>query len=168
MESKKLALACAEYADNRKGENIVVLDMSPVSTITDYFVIATGTSEPHLRAISDEIETKVRDNYGVRPRAVDGTIQGAWMVLDYFDVIVHIMRTDARERYDIEGLWNDAPKVNWAPEPAPVVAAPVAEEAAPARASKPKKAAVKKTAVKKTATKKAATKTAKTKKPKAE
>jgi ribosome-associated protein len=166
MESKKLALACAEYADNRKGEKIVVLDMSPVSSITDYFVIVTGTSEPHLRAISDEIETKVRDNFGVRPRAVDGTIQGAWMVLDYFDVIVHIMRTDARERYDIEGLWNDAPKVSLAPEPAPVVAAPTEE--APAKTAKPKKAAAKKTAVKKTATKKAATKTAKPKKPKAE
>ncbi len=166
MESKKLALACAEYADNRKGEKIVVLDMSPVSSITDYFVIVTGTSEPHLRAISDEIETKVRDNFGVRPRAVDGTIEGAWMVLDYFDVIVHIMRTDARERYDIEGLWNDAPKVSLAPEPAPVVAAPTEE--APAKTAKPKKAAAKKTAVKKTATKKAATKTAKPKKPKAE
>lgn len=168
MESKKLALACAEYADNRKGEKIVVLDMSPVSSITDYFVIATGTSEPHLRAISDEIETKVQSNFGVRPRAVDGTIQGAWMVLDYFDVIVHIMRTDARERYDIEGLWNDAPKVAWTPEPPPAAAAPVVEEAALAKTAKPKKAAAKKAAVKKTATKKAATKTAKPKKPKAE
>ena len=161
MESKKLALACAEYADNRKGEKIVVLDMSPVSTIADYFVIVTGTSEPHLRAISDEIETKVRDNFGVRPRAVDGTIQGAWMVLDYFDVIVHVMRTDARERYDIEGLWNDAPKVSLVPEPTPAPApAEAPAEAAPAKAKK--KAATKKTATKKTAAKKA------TKKAKAE
>lgn len=112
MDSITLAQACREYADNRKAENIVVLDMRSVSTITDFFVIASGTSEPHLRAIADEVETKVRENFGVRPRAVDGSVQGAWLVLDYFDVIVHIMRTDAREKYDIEGLWNDAPKVD--------------------------------------------------------
>ncbi|MCD6048755.1 MAG: iojap-like protein [Verrucomicrobia bacterium] len=155
MESKKLALACREYADNRKAENIVVLDMRPVSTIADYFIIVTGSSEPHLRAISDEIETKVLQNFGVRPRAIDGTVQGSWMVLDYFDVIVHIMKTDARERYDIEALWNDAPRVDLKAtmeeaEPTP------ATEAAP----KPKKkAAAKKTIVKKAA-KKAAKKSA--------
>jgi len=157
MESKKLALACREYADNRKAENMVILDMTPVSTITDYFVIVTGTSEPHLRAISDEIETKVLENFGVRPRAIDGTIQGSWMVLDYFDVIVHIMKTDARERYDIEGLWNDAPRLDVTQAAAELaVPAPAEEETAP----KPKKkAAVKKTAKK--AVKKAAKKAAK-------
>lgn len=157
MESKKLALACREYADNRKAENMVILDMTPVSTITDYFVIVTGTSEPHLRAISDEIETKVLENFGVRPRAIDGTIQGSWMVLDYFDVIVHIMKTDARERYDIEGLWNDAPRLDVTQAAAELAApAPAEEDAAP----KPKKkAAVKKTAKK--AVKKAAKKAAK-------
>lgn len=153
MDSKKLALACREYADNRKAENMVILDMRPVSTIADYFVIVTGTSEPHLRAISDEIETKVRENFGVRPRAIDGTIQGAWMVLDYFDVIVHIMRTDARERYDIETLWNDAPRVD--------VTQAAAESAGPAAAStgetaKPKKKAARKKTAKKAARKKAA------------
>lgn len=155
MESMKLALACREYADNRKAENLVVLDMRPVSTIADYFVIVTGTSEPHLRAISDEIETKVQQNFGVRPRAIDGTIQGAWMVLDYFDVIVHIMKTDARERYDIEALWNDAPRVDHL-KAAAELAAPAAEAAAPAPK---KKAAAKKTTVKKAA-KKAAKKSA--------
>ncbi|HEY1173949.1 MAG TPA: ribosome silencing factor [Verrucomicrobiae bacterium] len=159
MESKKLALACREYADNRKAENMVILDMRPVSTIADYFVIVTGTSEPHLRAISDEIETKVQENFGVRPRAVDGTIQGAWMVLDYFDVIVHIMRNDARERYDIESLWNDAPRLDVAKELAATAEpVPTAEETS---SSKPKKkAAAKKTTVKKAAKKAAKKKSA--------
>jgi ribosome-associated protein len=154
MESKKLALACREYADNRKAENLVILDMRPVSTIADYFVIVTGTSEPHLRAISDEIETKVQENFGVRPRAIDGTIQGAWMVLDYFDVIVHIMKPDARERYDIEALWNDAPRVDAAKAAAELAEPPVSATPAPK-----KKAAAKKTTVKKAA-KKAAKKSA--------
>ena len=111
MDSKKLALLCRELADNKKGEDIVVLDMREISSITDYFVIVSGTSEPHLRAISDEIIDKLREEHDVRPRAMDGTLQAAWLVLDFFDVIVHIMRTDIRERYNLEGLWGDAPKV---------------------------------------------------------
>jgi ribosome-associated protein len=59
----------------------------------------------------DEITDKLRDKRGLRPRAVDGTIRAAWVVLDYFDVIVHIMRQDMRERYDLEGLWGDARRV---------------------------------------------------------
>jgi ribosome-associated protein len=111
MDSKKLALLCRDLADNRKAENIVVLDVQKLSSVTDYFVVASGTSEPHLRAITDEITDKLRDSYDLRPRAVDGTFQTAWVVLDYFDVIVHVMRADARERYNLEGLWGDAPKV---------------------------------------------------------
>lgn len=111
MDSKKLALLCRELADNRKAENIVVLDVHALSSVTDYFVVASGTSEPHLRAITDEITGKLRDEYDLRPRAVDGTLQTAWIVLDYFDVIVHVMRADVRERYNLEGLWGDAPEV---------------------------------------------------------
>ena len=111
MDSKKLALACREFADIKKAEDIVVLDVRKLSSVTDYFVIASGTSEPHLRAILDEVTTRLRENHGVRPRAVDGTVHGAWVVLDFFDVIVHIMRADVRERYDLEGLWGDATRV---------------------------------------------------------
>jgi ribosome-associated protein len=74
-------------------------------------VIASGTSEPHLRAIVNEIEDRLRDDHGVKPRAVDGTLQTSWVVLDFFDVIVHVMRHDLREKYDLETLWGDAPKV---------------------------------------------------------
>ena len=111
MDSKKLALLCRELADNKKADDIVVLDVREISSITDYFVIASGTSEPHLRAISDEIVDKLRDEYDVRPRAIDGNLQTAWLVLDYFDVIVHVMRADVRDRYDLESLWGDAPRV---------------------------------------------------------
>ena len=111
MQSKKLALLCRDLADNRKAENIVVVDVHTVSSITDYFVIASGSSEPHLRAISDEITEKLREEHAVQPRVVDGTISGGWLVLDFFDVIVHIMRNDVRERYDLETLWGDAPQV---------------------------------------------------------
>jgi len=111
MDSKKLALLCRELADNKKAENIVVLDVRKLSSITDYFVLASGTSEPHLRAITGEITNKLRDEQHLRPRAVDGDNQATWQVLDFFDVIVHIMRADIREKYDLESLWGDAPRV---------------------------------------------------------
>ena len=111
MDSKKLALLCREFADNRKAEDIVILDVRKLSSVTDYFVIASGTSEPHLRAIVDEITDQLREEHDLRPARKEGTIPGAWVVLDFFDVIVHVMRQDARERYDLESLWGDAKRV---------------------------------------------------------
>src|SRR5213080_4006373 len=118
MDSRKLALLCRKLAENKKAEEIAILDLRELSTVTDYFVIASGTSEPHLRAIVDEITDKLRDDYHLRPKAIDGTFQTAWVVLDYFDVIIHIMRRDVRERYDLETLWGDAPRVKLRKEPA--------------------------------------------------
>ena len=118
MDSKKLAQLCREFADNKKAENIVVLDVRDLSSVTDYFVIASGTSEPHLRAIVDEITERLRDEHDLRPTRTDGTVQGAWVVLDFFDVIVHVMRADVRERYDLEGLWGDAARVKAKSKPA--------------------------------------------------
>jgi len=111
MDSRKLALACRELADNKKAEDIVILDVRELSSVTDYFVIASGTSEPHLRAITDEIADRLREDYDTRPLAIDGTSQSAWVVLDFFDVIVHVMHRDVRKRYDLETLWGDAPRV---------------------------------------------------------
>ena len=111
MDSRKLALACRELADNKKAEDIIILDVRELSSITDYFVIATGTSEPHLRAIVDEIVDELKEDHDLRPNAIDGTFHAAWVVLDYFDVIVHVMRKDVREKYDLETLWGDAPRV---------------------------------------------------------
>jgi ribosome-associated protein len=111
MDSRKLALKCRELADNKKAENIVILDVSKVSSITDYFVIASGLSEPHLRAVVDEIKEGLQEDYDLKPRATDGTLQTSWVVLDYFDVIVHVMRNDVREHYNLEGLWGDVPRL---------------------------------------------------------
>lgn len=111
MDSKKLAQLCWECADNKKAEDIIILDVRELSSVADYFVICSGTSEPHLRAISDEILDTLRDDKNLRPRAIDGTLQTAWVVLDYFDVIVHVMKREVREKYDLEALWGDAPRV---------------------------------------------------------
>jgi len=111
MDSKKLAQLCRDYADNKKAENIAVLDVRKLSSVTDFFVIATGTSQPHLRAIVEGITSKLRDEHDLRPARTDGMISGDWVVMDFFDVIVHVMHTEARARYDLEGLWGDAKPV---------------------------------------------------------
>jgi len=111
MDSRKLALLCRELADNRKAEDIVVLDVRKISSVTDYFVIASGTSEPHLRAVVNEISETLKEDHDLTPSGKDGTLGAAWVVLDYFDVMVHVMRADIRKRYDLEGLWNDALRV---------------------------------------------------------
>jgi len=111
MDSRKLALLCRELADNKKAEDIAILDVRALSSVTDYFVITSGTSEPHLRAIVDEIVDELKEDCGLRPNAIDGAFHTAWVVLDYFDVIVHVMRKDVRERYDLETLWGDAPRI---------------------------------------------------------
>jgi ribosome-associated protein len=112
MDSKKLALLCRKLAENKKAENVVILDVRKLSSVTDYFVIVSGGSEPHLRAITNELTDQLRDKHHLRPRTVEGEASAAWQVLDYFDVIVHVMRTDARQKYDLESLWGDAPRMN--------------------------------------------------------
>jgi ribosome-associated protein len=111
MDSRQLALACRKLADNKKAQDIVILDVRELSSVTDYFVIASGLSEPHLRAIVEELTENLLEEHQLRPRAIDGAFQTAWVVLDFFDVIVHVMRQDARQRYDLETLWGDAPRV---------------------------------------------------------
>jgi ribosome-associated protein len=111
MDSKQLANLCRELADNRKAENIAILDVRKLSSITDFFVICTGTSEPHLRAITDEITEKLWKEHQMRPRAIDGRMPTSWQVLDFVDVIVHVMKTDIRAKYDLESLWGDAPRI---------------------------------------------------------
>ena len=111
MDSKKLAVLCRKLAENKKAENAVILDVRKLSSVTDYFVIVSGGNEPHLRAIASEVADSLREEHHLRPRTVEGDAAATWQVLDYFDVIVHIMRTDVRAKYDLESLWGDAPRV---------------------------------------------------------
>ena len=108
MNSKRLALDCMKFAELRKAENLVGLDVRKQTSITDFFVICSGSSEPHLKAIVNEIRDQIFKKYRIHPQSMDGMVGSSWIVLDYYDVIVHIMRSDARERYDLESFWGDA------------------------------------------------------------
>ncbi len=111
MDSKQLALWCRELAESKKAEQVVVLDLRKLSSVTDFFVLATGLNEPHVRAIVEEISEKLATEFGLRARAQEGTWKTNWVVLDYFDVMVHIMRPETRELYGLESLWGDAPRL---------------------------------------------------------
>src|SRR3989442_5505606 len=84
MDSRRLALRCRELADNKKAEDIVILDLRELSSVTDYFVIASGASEPHLRAIVDEVIDKLRQDHHLRPKAIVGPLQARRSWLGYF------------------------------------------------------------------------------------
>ncbi len=88
-----------------------MLDLREISTFTDFFVICSGTSEPHLKAIAGEIEVRLLEDDKVRPSAVDGFPASQWIVLDYLQVIVHVFNRDKRDFYALEDLWSDAPRL---------------------------------------------------------
>jgi ribosome-associated protein len=84
-----------------------------ISTFTDFFVICSATSEPHLKAIASEIETRLKEDYSIRAAATDGFPASQWIVLDYLQVVTHVLHRDKREFYSLEDLWGDAPQLQW-------------------------------------------------------
>ncbi len=109
--SKDVALAAARAAAEKQGERIVVLDVRELIVITDYFVIASASSERQARTIVEEVERSLRD-LGVKPLRREGQSEGIWILLDYVDVVVHVFREPERDFYDLERLWRDAPTVD--------------------------------------------------------
>ena len=92
-----------------KGKDIVQLDVRGLSNVTDYMVIATGTSNRHVKSLADEVSFQAKQN-GVIPLGIEGEMSGDWVLSDLGDVVVHVMQAEAREFYDLERLWNPALK----------------------------------------------------------
>lgn len=112
MPGLQKAEKIAAVASDAKAENIVILDLRELSNITDYFVIMTGTSSTHLRSLGDKIEEALKAER-IKPGQIDGQRGTGWVVMDYGNVIVHAMTTDARELFELERLWGDAPRTDW-------------------------------------------------------
>ncbi|MDB6151680.1 MAG: hypothetical protein JWL90_133 [Chthoniobacteraceae bacterium] len=85
--------------------------MRGISNFTDFFVICSGTSEPHLKAIIGELQERLQKEHDVRPTAIDGFPSSHWVVADYSDVVVHVFHTEKRGLYSLEQLWSDAPRL---------------------------------------------------------
>ncbi len=109
MTSQNLLNAVVESIQEKKGENISILDLTSLeNTITNYFVICDGTSNTHVDAIADSVEELVKKNVSEKPFHVEGRQNAEWILLDYSDVIVHIFQKPIRDFYNLEELWADA------------------------------------------------------------
>jgi ribosome-associated protein len=106
------ACRCAQIADGFKGDNTLVLDLTTITPIFDFFVLSTGTSRRQMLAIAEEINKRQKET-GTKRQGLDGNDQSQWIVQDYGDVVVHIFSPELREVYDLERLWADAPRVDW-------------------------------------------------------
>ena len=107
-EALKIAITALE---EKKGEQIKVIDISNVSVMADYFVIASGKNLNQIKAMADEVEDKLT-KIGVEPRQIEGANSSGWILMDYHDFIIHIFNEDMRLYYDIERIWSDGKPVD--------------------------------------------------------
>ena len=110
-QSEALARQLAAIADSKKAEDMVVLDMRELVAYTDYLAICTARSERQAKAIVDEVRVRVKRESGVLPGGVDGGGDAGWTILDYLDCVLHVFTPDARQRYALEDLWHEAPRL---------------------------------------------------------
>ncbi len=113
QQTRQLAMMIAEAADDRKGGDIVLLKVSEVSYLADYFVIATGFSSVQVRAIARSIQDKVETELNRLPVRVEGLTEGAWVLLDYGDVIAHVFLPQDRDYYSLEAFWGHAEQIRF-------------------------------------------------------
>jgi ribosome-associated protein len=110
-QSEQLVRALAAVADSKKAEDLVVLDMRELVAYTDFLAICTARNERQARAIVDEVRVQVKRDAGLLPGGVDGGGEAGWTILDYLDCVLHVFTPEARERYALEDLWRDAPRL---------------------------------------------------------
>ncbi|MEP6946399.1 MAG: ribosome silencing factor [Acidobacteriota bacterium] len=104
----QLAIKCI---GEKKGENIIGLDLREIASFTEFFIIASGTNQRQVQAIADEISEQLKKQLGARPVRIEGYNSAEWVLLDYGDFVIHIFNGEAREFYDLARLWRDARKV---------------------------------------------------------
>jgi ribosome-associated protein len=110
-QSEQLARSLAAIADSKKAEDVVVLDMRELVAYTDFLAICTARNERQARAIVDEVRLRVKREAGLLPGGVDGGGEAGWTILDYLDCVLHVFTPEARERYGLEDLWHEAPRL---------------------------------------------------------
>lgn len=111
METQQLAQKIAQLCFNKKGYDVKIIDLKSVALFTDYFVLCSADSDVQVKAIADDIDEKLKEQ-GIRCWHKEGYKALQWVLLDYVDVVVHIFKKEAREYYNLERLWNDAPSWN--------------------------------------------------------
>ncbi len=112
LDSEGLARALAELADSKGAEEIVVLDMRKLVSYTDFLTICTARNERQARAIVDEAKLRLKNDSQILPGGTDGEGTAGWIVLDYLDAVLHVFTEEARQRYQLEDLWREAPRID--------------------------------------------------------
>ena len=109
MSPLEQARRIAALVQDKLARDVVILDMRPVCTYTDYFVVCTGGNPRQTAAIWDEVHGRLKRENRLLPRSVEGATQGTWIIADYLDVVLHVFTPEAREYYALEELWDDVP-----------------------------------------------------------
>jgi len=112
IKAKALAVKCAQLLDELKAQDILVLDLRELSDVADFFVIATALTQRQNRATARRVRSEAKEWTGRSP-AIEGFDEGTWVLLDMFDVVVHLLQPEQRTHYDLEMLWGDAKRIVW-------------------------------------------------------
>ncbi|MEX2107824.1 MAG: ribosome silencing factor [Solirubrobacterales bacterium] len=111
LSSEALARRAAELADSKGATEIIVLDMRKLVSYTDFLMICTARNERQARAIADEARLRIKQEHELLPGGVDGEGSAGWIVVDYLDAVLHVFTEEARQRYQLEDLWREAPRL---------------------------------------------------------
>jgi ribosome-associated protein len=116
-DSEALARVVAEVADAKKAEDVVALDVRELVGYTDFLVICTARNERQAKAIHEEVHQRLKQDHGVLPATVEGESEASWVLMDYLDCILHVFVPELRERYRLEVLWGEAPRLELGVQP---------------------------------------------------
>ena len=119
QNSKQKAISAAQAALEKKASDVVILEVSALTSVADYFVIGSGESERQVKAIAQNIEKLLSSRFKRSPQ-IEGAGTSTWILLDYGDMIVHVFKTDIREYYGLEKMWSDAPQIPIPEQESPV------------------------------------------------
>ena len=111
LSSDKFACVVARILDDKLARDIQILEISKISVMSDYFVIASGTSTPQVRGMTQEVRDKIKEYFSILPKGIENDAKNRWTLIDYGDVIVHIMHEEETATYPLEQFWNHALKI---------------------------------------------------------
>lgn len=115
LQGEDLVKACAGYMLEKKGQQIISLDLRGISVVADFFLVATASNTPQAKAIADHVKDKLAEE-AILPLRVEGYREGRWILLDYGTMIIHIFQEEERQYYNLERLWGDAPTTAYTPK----------------------------------------------------
>jgi len=113
VESRDFAVEIARIADDKKADDVLIIAVGDILSITEYFVLASASNRRLVATVADEVTARIRETHGRSPLRTEGTGERLWVLVDYGDVVVHVFAEETRRYYEIERLYKDVPKIDW-------------------------------------------------------